>query len=1012
VALLLNSTGDLAAVMAPRPCQNLPSLSESPFAGEAIVMYTWIGRLYTRVGNSRIVRLVAHSEMKKPGPAARSRGMDRRGFLKGVLASSALTGLSLVGESVIGNVATLVAYAASTFNAAVVEAWFDSQQLVDSVTGKATALIRSFQTNPPDPRVPDSIQQYSTDFSNTYDNAVFGINELESGRPDAIAHVRAILTYFQAQGIPNRSNKEPFIFTGEAMWAGLLALHYARITGDDQFEPLLLALDKYVLDDRMNLNGAVMGTPGLQPGAQWASTEHNLDVLQYLQNRYQLLLERNLAGDTDQATKVRALQTRVAGWLVNKAYIPVQQIPDPSGSGQMINDPNTGCFLRGDGDTHFAADTHFWGIDILTNINNADGQFFKDSGLATIDLKTLMRVAEAKSRVDNYTYQRLDGTAVILTGFTYQDRASNPTSPMSFEWTAMAARAYAQLGETDNANLILYGKTDGSGNKILGGLQDAMFLDANGLPQSLAYADQPGYPFNDNPDWFATAYPSVAATSWATIALRTLPLNIPFSFGVPVLQPASVAYPPAPSNVVPIIGVPNVVPASGDPVQDWVSEAGNLTFDFSGLQKLRITFSPGSSGKYFRLRLLPQGADSTADDWLNLKLYRVPDNGVLEISLDDFATQDAVLQNGKLLTSDQLKSIASITLYSGDGSASFNGAHPITTGQTAKDVVSFLRIQGIPPSAPVTPPVVTVVTKPIATGVSGSNTNASWFNGQPTMDLTGLQGLRFSVTASNMPRRFLLRLLPQPSQGAPDYGSEAYVRDQYYEIPAGADHIDIPLSDFTNADLHSGRPLSAAGLANIVQVSLHAGDNPWGDHPLGQSADTVIIPTRLDGIVSGMTAAAAKPQAVVQSEALAFAYARAEAVVERAHREGRQSAPLNLRYVPHGAISLRDHSPILRQIRYERLRSAGVHEMRPAQRTSGASVTMWALVGTLTSWPWLEHWAKPFITTAIHPATLAGLLAATFMVGWILHRQISAARTPVRVPASLPRWRSYVDASA
>jgi hypothetical protein len=242
------------------------------------------------------------------------------------------------------------------------------------------------------------------------------------------------------------------------------------------------------------LNGSLKGGPD-QP---WSSTEHNLSALSYLEMRIQMLMERNQPGDVDMAKQLRARQKLIASWLVNSAYISSQ-----------------GRFRRGDGDDTYATDTSFLGVDVLNNLKKYDTDFYNSSGLSTIDLSGLMRFAENHAMVTNYPYQKPDGTTVSIQGFRYQDQSA---SPVSFEWTAMAVRAYEDLGETSNANALKKS------------LQDAMITSSDGS-QAWAYAASPGNQFADGSGAYATAYPSVASTIWSTVALSGFPSNWPFSFG-------------------------------------------------------------------------------------------------------------------------------------------------------------------------------------------------------------------------------------------------------------------------------------------------------------------------------------------------------------------------------------------------------------------------------------------------------------------------------------------------
>jgi len=421
-----------------------------------------------------------------------------------------------------------------------IETWLKGQQVPTAAVpfNDPGSFYYSFQTTPTDPRVigADSLNQ----FANTYDNAMVGLYSLASGVSGGAARAQSILTFYSKYntkgdptGLVYKSNQEFYASTGELVWMGMLAAQYENKTGDHQFNAMLQADDNYLLDPAMNLNGGVrLGHDYTGAASGGASTENNIDVLSYLEMRYQMLMARNAPGDAAEAQKLRTRQLAVAKWIVNDAYIPSE-----------------GRLRRGEQDNVFAADTHFWAIDSFTQLKTWDPSFYTSSGLSVIDLPKLMRYAEAHAQA-TVPYLKPDGTTVPITGFRFTDEtnltATQANAPISFEWTAMAARAYDALGETANAA------------GVRANLAKAEITGPNGS-QSWAYASQPGMTFYDG--WYATAYPALASTLWSALALSGTAANWPFSFGTKApADPSTSTQPTQPTPPVRRRPGPNPLP--------------------------------------------------------------------------------------------------------------------------------------------------------------------------------------------------------------------------------------------------------------------------------------------------------------------------------------------------------------------------------------------------------------------------------------------------------------------
>ena len=210
-----------------------------------------------------------------------------------------LLGMGVISSSVKGKTQPRTATSAPAvpFDPNAADAWLTGQQLA------GTPLVQSFNVSQPDQRVPTATQNFDNGFAETYDNAAFGMYALYSGNQGGAGRARDILSYYANQyqyqgGLPNKSNYEYTIYSGDLFWLGILAAQYQQKTGDNQFDGMMQNFDKYALNPQLNLNGAIKG--GFDTSNvpyPWASTENNLDALSYLEMRYQMLVQRNGPGD-------------------------------------------------------------------------------------------------------------------------------------------------------------------------------------------------------------------------------------------------------------------------------------------------------------------------------------------------------------------------------------------------------------------------------------------------------------------------------------------------------------------------------------------------------------------------------------------------------------------------------------------------------------------------------------------------------------------------------------------
>ena len=332
-----------------------------------------------------------------------------------------------------------------------------------------TPFVRSYQvTN--DTRVKPEVREYLKDFANTYDQALRVINLLKDGDTRTAYN---ILAYLRDQarnvdGMPTRSNKEWEVGTGEVVWAGIAAAHYAFSTGDSSFDDFLQRIDAYVLG-RQAPEGYIMGGSKVT----WSATEHNLDTLAYLTMRI------NMKGEAATQPLVRA-RMKVAAWLLSNYNRQEHR------------------FNAGLNDPAFVTDTASWGVAVLDAVRLMDAAFYKASGLSGIDGAGLLDAAERRTRVDNVEYTLPGGkTGTLSHIFRFEHDA------VSSEFSAQMALAYDLLGQKGPAKEI---RDNLARIKVEG---------------KLLYAPAPGGTIR-NGEWGAFPYPSAAATEWYEFASRRM----------------------------------------------------------------------------------------------------------------------------------------------------------------------------------------------------------------------------------------------------------------------------------------------------------------------------------------------------------------------------------------------------------------------------------------------------------------------------------------------------------
>ncbi len=661
-------------------------------------------------------------------------------------------------------------------NAAQVSKWLDGQQLPNE------PLFRSFDIRTPDPRVaaidPRANEDLKT-FANTYDQALVALFDLYDGNQD-YSRAKAILKYFQDQGgVPQKSSRETEIITGEAVWVGIAAVHYTARTGDKQFLLLIQRIAEY-LKTMQQADGRIKGGPGVP----WTASEHNIDVVAFLE----MAADKRVLN----SEKYRPVQRDVAKWLVSHAYL----------AGQA-------AMRRGHQDNTFATDVYFWMISMTRAMRHANPGLSKEAGLDTVDLPGLMRTAEGRSRVVGYVYTRPDKTTRTVTVFRYTDRAS---SPPSGEWTAEGALAYSDLGEASNTV------------SILSSLDSV--ADVTDGRRSLPYALEPGKTFPDG--WLATSYGSIASTVWDYMARSNRNLftldPLPAANAAPA-APGKVE--PAPEEKKPEQPKASETPAAEGQAIPWTNGQATGTNwastwtdvkparNLKGQDELVLELRSPKPGTKIAVQLLNAGSDANQAVGLHEQTVTLAEGAnTVHLPLKGFQDVD-------------LTKVVRIVIHHGM-EAYGTSLNPTNTGRVGVISVhagAASKKTEKSEAAPASPTMPADAERWAGARYSGAGRASQRHDFSAARDLSKKQSLRLAIKGGRKDGKIIVQLVDKNTQPDSDVGASTPIT-----LKGGDEVLEIPVDQFAGADL-----------TKIQAVVIHHGKLAWG-----QELNDSTVPVTVD----------------------------------------------------------------------------------------------------------------------------------------------------------------------
>lgn len=355
--------------------------------------------------------------------------------------------------------------------------WYEKQK------SDRTPLRRSYEV-PAQPAagVTDATHNaLQNDFSSSYDQALVSMDKIRRGDQVSLNEAREILDHFDRQGgVPGQNNLEwGKKDTGDILWIGMAAVQYMDATGDARYEAMTRRIADFVRANQKADGSIDRGNPYGADGHANSSTEHNLDALIFLGMMYRL------TGDS----QYREIQKGVARWLADVAYVPAEK-----------------RFAAGTDETgginyDLPTDAQAWGVAVLTAVNEADPELYRETGLNRIDLDGLLDQANAKTLERNVTVAGPNGAPVQLSLYRF---FTQPESAGSVEWSAEMGLGLKLRNRQAEALALLEG---------LDQLKKTAPDGAESYPYAVRSVTATGE-MQATGGWAVTPYHSVAATAW------------------------------------------------------------------------------------------------------------------------------------------------------------------------------------------------------------------------------------------------------------------------------------------------------------------------------------------------------------------------------------------------------------------------------------------------------------------------------------------------------------------
>lgn len=331
-------------------------------------------------------------------------------------------------------------------------------------------------------RLNNEDRDYLNNLVNTYDQALVSISYLKMGKiqkaRDALLLIQNNLatsynlTYSSGRDqilytIYN-SNKEGEGKTGEIVWAGLAALQYKLVTGSNEFDNLIISVDRYLGDRKVSDCYVGTSNKNLANGG-WASSEHQLDIIAYFTLKSLLsnkdwktiitedIKEQILPGSLDikDATNDQVEQCITLSKAKNEEIL--LDLCDSFYENFYNKEEN--MIKMGYKNDFKVLDTNTWVIFVISMLEQYNPSIYNKSKIKNIDLNSILKSIEENFAVKENELQKYPEEYKKYKGYRIYSSSSehfiDGKLNWNFEWSMQVATAYYLMGDYERAEEIL-----------------------------------------------------------------------------------------------------------------------------------------------------------------------------------------------------------------------------------------------------------------------------------------------------------------------------------------------------------------------------------------------------------------------------------------------------------------------------------------------------------------------------------------------------------------------------